>query len=126
MPYNINQIVTYDDDFAYRKQIRDVFSMNCSPISDYDAITNDELMYEDDAMSKGLDEIYAMTKDVPDFIHIYTTTAGFMLSTDPNIGLAVVFSYDYFDKFHPCLVDFLRSGSISAGNRENLMKKISR
>jgi hypothetical protein len=120
MPYNINQIVTYDDDVSYRKQIRDVFSMNCSPISDYDAVTNDELMYEDDAMTKSLDEIYAMTKDVPDFIHIYTTTAGFMLSTDPNIGLAVVFSYDYFDKFHPCLVDFLRSGSISAGNREVL------
>jgi hypothetical protein len=126
MPYNINQIVTYDDDFAYRKHVREIFSMNCSPISDYDAITNDELMYEDDAMSKGLDEIYAMTKDVPDFQEIYKLTAGFMLSTDPNIGLAVAFSYDYFDKFHPCLVDFLRSGSISAGNRENLMKKISR
>jgi hypothetical protein len=83
-------------------------------------------MYEDDAMSKGLDEIYARTKDVPEFQEIYMLTAGFMLSTDPSIGLAVVFSYDYFDKFHPCLVDFLRSGSISAGNRENLMKKISR
>ena len=126
MPYNINQIVTYDDDFAYRKHVREIFSMTCSPISDYDEVTNDELMYEDDAMSKGLDEIYARTKDVPEFQEIYMLTAGFMLSTDPSIGLAVVFSYDYFDKFHPCLVDFLRSGSISAGNRENLMKKISR
>lgn len=126
MPYNINQIVSYDDDFAYRRNVRDIFNMNCASVSDYDAVTNDELMYEDDAMSKGLDEIYAKTKDVPEFIHIYTTAAGFMLSTDPNIGLAVMFSYDYFDKFHPCLVDFLRSGSISSVNRENLMKKISR
>ena len=126
MPYNINQIVSYDDDFAYRKHVRDIFSMTCSPISDYDAVTNDELMYEDDAMSKGLDEIYARTKDVPEFQEIYMTAASLMLSTDPSIGLAVLFSYDYFDKFHLCLADFWRSGSISAGNRELLMKKISR
>lgn len=129
MFYNTNLILNYNDDFEYRQSIRDVFGMNCAHIEsdpDYDAITKDELMYEADAISKGLDDIYARTKDVPEFKEIYNTCAGFMLSVDPNIGLAVVFSYDYFDKFHPCLVDFLRAGSISSANRENLMKKISR
>ena len=129
MLYNTNLILNYDDDFGYRQSIRDVFSMKCAPIdsdADYDAVTKDELMYEADAINKGLDDIYERTKDVPEFQQIYNTCAGFMLSVDPSIGLAVVFSYDYFDKFHPCLVDFLRDGSISSANRENLMKKISR
>jgi hypothetical protein len=129
MIYNTNLILNYDDDFGYRQSIRDVFGMNCSSESvdsDYDEVTKDELMYEADAISKGLDDIYERTKDVPEFQKIYSICAGFMLSVDPNIGLAVVFSYDYFDKFHPCLVDFLRDGSISSDNRENLMKKISR
>ena len=129
MLYNMNQTVNYNDDFGYRQSIRDVFGMKCAPIdsdADYDAVTKDELMYEADAINKGLDDIYELTKDVPEFQEIYSTCAGFMLSVDMNIGLAVVFSYDYFDKFHPCLVDFLRAGSISSANRENLMKKISR
>jgi len=131
MTYNMNQTVSYSDDFGYRQSIRDVFGMNCdfnpdSVDGDCDAVTKDELMYEADAMSKGLDDIYERTKDVPEFQEIYSICAGIMLSVDPNIGLAVVFSYDYFDKFHPCLVDFLRDGSISSANRENLMKKISR
>ncbi len=125
----MNIFVKYDDDFSYRKSVREVFGMRVDESAvdpDYDAITRDELLYEEAAMSKGLDEIYARTKDAPDFSEIYAICAGFMLSTDPNIGLAVVFSYDYFDKFHPCLVDFLATGSISSANRENLMKKISR
>ena len=130
MPYNTNLIVTYDDDFEYRQSIRDVFGMNCSNVGsldpDYDPVTRDELLYESDAMTKGLDNIYERTKDVPEFKKIYEIAAGFMFSVDPNIGLAVIFSYDYFRLFHPCLVDFLRSGSISDDNRENLMKKISR
>jgi hypothetical protein len=129
MTYNTNLILNYSDDFGYRQSIRDVFGMKCAPDSvnvDYDDVTRDELMYEADAISAGLDDIYERTKDVPEFQKIYSTCAGFMLSVDPNIGLAVVFSYDYFDKFHPCLVDFLVTGSISSDNRENLMKKISR
>lgn len=125
----MNLIVSYNDDFGYRQSIRDAFGMNCASADlqeDYDEVTKDELLYEAEAINQGLDDIYARTKDSPEFQGIYSTCAGFMLSVDPNIGLAVVFSYDYFDKFHPCLVDFLQSGSISSSNRENLMKKISR
>lgn len=126
----MNITVQYDDDFGYRQSIRDVFGMNCLPDSIFgsalDAVTRDELLYEADAMTKGLDYIYERTKDVPEFKEIYEIAAGFMFSVDPNIGLAVIFSYDYFRLFHPCLVDFLKSGSISNDNRENLMKKISR
>lgn len=128
MSYNTNLTVKYDDDFGYRQSIRDVFGMNCSNDldPDYDPVTRDELLYEADAMSKGLDDVYERTKDVPEFKKIYEIAAGFMFSVDTNIGLAVIFSYDYFHLFHPCLVDFLKSGSISNDNRENLMKKISR
>ena len=129
MPYNTNLTVNYDDDFGYRQSIRDVFGMNCSQESvdsDYDPVTRDELLYEADAMSKGLDDVYERTKDVAEFKKIYEIAAGFMFSIDPNIGLAVIFSYDYFHLFHPCLVDFLKSGSISSENKERLMKKISR
>ena len=128
MTYNINQHVEYHDDFSYRENVRTVFGMNvCVDLdNDYDEVTKDELLYEENAMSKGLDAIYEKTKDVADFKKIYEISAGFMLSNDPNIGLAVIFSYDYFALFHLCLVDFLKTGSVTRENRDNLMKKISR
>ena len=45
---------------------------------------------------------------------IYIKAAGFMMSEDPGIGLAVLFSYDYFALFHLVLCDYFTTGQIAA------------
>ncbi|NBQ48919.1 MAG: hypothetical protein EBU33_10785 [Sphingobacteriia bacterium] len=48
----------------------------------------------------------------------FTKRASKMISVDPNIGLAVIFSYDYFYLFHLCLADFFRNPD--SFTRENI------
>ena len=49
-----------------------------------------------------------------------------MFSEDENIGLAVLFSYDYFASFHLFLVDFLNKNEFNEKNNYyiNLKNKI--
>jgi len=76
--------------------------------ADLDEETVDELLYEEKAMSSGLDYIYNRTNGNAAFRQLYLDAAAVMLSQSMDIGLAVLFSYDYFSLFHACLVDFLR------------------
>ena len=57
-------------------------------------------------MSAAMDEIYEKTKHLEQFQSLYISAAALMFSTDPNIGLAVLFSYDYFSLFHTCIQAF--------------------
>jgi hypothetical protein len=70
---------------------------------DWDEETIDEMHYDESAMSKALDSIYAKTKDHPLFKNIYQSAAAKMISMDNEIGLAVCISYDFFKCFHACL-----------------------
>ena len=60
-------------------------------------------------MKKGMDYIYDRTRKHPLFQKIYNEAAAKMLSIDQEIGLAVCFSYDYFDAFHACLSMYLEN-----------------
>ena len=85
--------VSYKNDFEYRAFIRKLFEMaNVSLISiteGLDPVSIDENQYDADAAQKMLDFIYAKTKDDARFQRIYLHAAGFMLSTDEEIGLVV-------------------------------------
>jgi len=85
-------------------------------------------LYDQDAIFDGMDTIYNSTIQNPLFHKIYETSAGKMLSLDLNIGLAIVFSYDYFSHFHCCLVDFLKNPQDFSENNDNyriLMNKLT-
>ena len=112
--YDHNLNVKYIDDDEYRNCICQVFGAENSD-------------YDDKTVSAGLDYIYEKTKLVPAFCDLYTIGAAKMISTDPEIGMAIVFSYDYFELFHLCLVDFLKCGVLETENEnyKNLYKKIS-
>ena len=114
--------ISYSDDIEYRAAIRQLFSMSdaslidaslidASLIDDIDQVSLDENNYDPDASQRMLDIIYAKTRNIPIFQRIYICTAGFMLSEDPEIGLAVLFSYDYLAVFHPVLCDFFKDSS---------------
>jgi hypothetical protein len=67
----------------------------------------DELAYDDASAAKVLDAVFDATKNEPLFRQVYCLAAAFMMSEDMNIGLSVLFSYDYLQYFHPCVVSYL-------------------
>ena len=136
MNYPIDIVVKYSNDKEYRNCLRKIFSMNTnstwndserntepvgrsvyarfgseerateSDITDLDEVSQDELLYDSDATNNFLDFIYDKTKNNTLLIELYILAASVMISTDTNIGLAVLFSYDYFIYFHKCLCIF--------------------
>jgi hypothetical protein len=43
---------------------------------------------------------------------------------DDKIIFALLFTYDYFDLFHKCIGEYLRTGKVSLNSLENLMIKL--
>ena len=97
MSYKYDTSIQYDDDDEYRNCICQVFQM---------------AEYDDTALSAGLDAIFRKTSSNPRFTEVYGIAAGKMMSEDPEFGLAILFSYDYFELFHLCLVDFFTNPTI--------------
>jgi len=124
MTYNIDHDVKYTDNFEYRESMRQVFHMTPTPTiaDDIDDESRDELLYDDSSISTGLDYIFDATKDVPAFSELFLVGAGRMLSNNKEIGLAVVFSYDYFELFHLCLRDYFADPSAFTAKNENYVK----
>lgn len=112
MQYNIEYKVNYSNNISYRHDLRKVFLMDMSNtpdltyIEDLDDETEDEMLYDFDAVQKGLDYVYNNTISHLLFKELYEIAASKMLSLDTNIGITILFSYDYFELFHLCLVDY--------------------
>lgn len=122
--YNYDYEVKYSDDHEFRMTVRNVFNMNLKKYdNEIDLITNDENNYDDKAVTKALDYIHLLTKNNVAFMDLYTSAAALMLSTDPSIGLSILFSYDYLKDFHLCLKSFKDDPS-KFGYEHPLYKKI--
>lgn len=110
--YNYDYEVKYNNDHEFRMTLRNLFQMNLKKYDeDIDLITNDENNYDDEAVTKVLDYIFLLTKNNSSFMELYTNAAALMLSTDPSIGLSILFSYDYLKDFHLCLKSFKQDPS---------------
>jgi hypothetical protein len=112
--YPIDLTLSYTNDEEYRKSIRSLFQMKSDSYpdivnSDIDAVSRDELEYDENSAYSAMEYVFDNTRNVPPFIAIYEQAASFMFSTDINIGMAVLFSYDYLLLFHNCLRDFFAS-----------------
>lgn len=105
MEYPIDIQIKYSNDDEYRECLIQVFH--------YDD-TNDDS--DDNYSSKLLDLIFEKTS-----VHlreIYELSSAVMMMEDLDIGLAILFSYDYFSLFHLCLCDYF------AINQENQEEQI--
>ncbi len=115
------QILPYSTTREYRKCLRTMFHMDPSTYRDtlktyedalhgeFDDETRDELSYDDAAARVVMDVIFEATRDNPLFQELYDMAAARMFSSDREIGLAVLFSYDYLALFHACIVQFTQS-----------------
>ena len=120
-PYNLSEkVIQYNNDFEYRAWLRKLFCMrfsdedeeNASKLlsdedDDIDIITRDELDYNEQASIDALDYVYVKTNDNTLFQELYSLAASKMLSLDRNIGLSVLYSYDYMALFHCCLCCYI-------------------
>jgi hypothetical protein len=109
-----NMHIQYSNTTEYRQLLRDLFSMDKQnyPVHsldpDIDVESKDELEYDEEAAKVFMDNVYNNTKNISLFRDIYLRGASFMLSQDMNIGIAIMFSYDYLNYFIPCYIDFCK------------------
>ena len=110
----------YTTNKEYRDCIREFCKMNCEDKTigiDIDDESRDEQMFDCIACSKTMDFIFEKTKDIPLWQNLYDKAAGKFISTNREIGLSVLFSYDFFWDFKECWNSFLCSLEI---NNEHL------
>lgn len=109
--YNVEEEAPeYTNDQEYRQCLRRVFNMtlriNEHEIDDH---SFDEINFDEAATTKAMDYVYDKTCHHPFFKQLYLLAASKMFSLDSGIGLAVVFSYDYFMLFHKCFSYYMQS-----------------
>jgi len=129
--FDIQTNVHYQSNEQYRSTLRRIFYMDVSlcalNMESIDEETRDELNYDESTVSKTMEELFDATKNNDQFNYLYDIAASKMLSTNREIGQAVLFSYDYLPLFHKCLACFIRNPSEFTETNENyvaLCKKI--
>ena len=129
----------YNSDKEYRDYLRTITQMDPAKFYETEDIkcdptdpkvseeTIDEYNYDTDAVAKYLDKVYEQTKDRPEFLRLYVAAAALMFSEKPDIGLAVLFSYDYLAWFYNIYTNYLKNpGHWNADADEFYQKLINR
>jgi len=112
--------IHYDNNLEYREVLRTIFSMDVTQklvslreqypdFDEFEEETRDELLFDQDAVEVGMNYIFENTRDSAEFMELYLAAAGLMISENPEIGLAVLMSYDYLILFNRILVVFFSS-----------------
>ena len=109
----------YTNNKEYRKCVRKLFKIDSTKYNeelkeilndpDLDDETRDELEYDEEVALSAMDWIFDKTHINPLFQKLYKNAAGKMLSSNIDIGLAVLMCYDYLVVFHNCLKEFLKN-----------------
>ena len=122
--YNTAQIVNYTNNEEYRISFRDIFKMKAQihDMLDMDKETQDEFNYDTCKATMILDYVYLITHKNLWFKVLYNYSASIMLSNDPEIGLTILFSYDYFYLFHQCVCDFIQDPNSINELNQNYIK----
>jgi len=112
--YNFDLNIQYNNNFEYRNCLRQLFFMDYKlpdNLKDIDAETQDEYNYDEECISSTMSLLFSYTKDNMYFNELYDMAASKMISTNREIGQAVLFSYDYLIFFHLCLASFFNETS---------------
>jgi hypothetical protein len=127
LPVLASNDLLYGTDKGYRNVIRRIVGMDTTKHSvtsgiDYsalDEITRDEVAYDDNAMMDFMTSVWTHTKHNTDLCELYQTAAGAMFSTDPEIGIVVLFAYDYLPPFYPILLAFSQNPQMEVDTHPN-------
>ena len=97
--YNIYHIIEYENNDEYRTQIQNLFNMD---IEEQNPDIND-VLYDDSAIENGIEFIFKHTKDNTLMQKLYGKSAEILMSENLEIGMTILFSYDYLMLFHKLL-----------------------
>lgn len=95
-------------------------------LPDMDEETLDEYNYEVDSVSAFMDKVSDATIDNDVFVYIYKLAASKMISTDCQIGIAVLCSYDFLYLFYPMLCSYSHSPQTFSQNDPNYVKLVKK
>jgi hypothetical protein len=118
MNYNTNYICKYNNN---------VFSQDEeATLSDNEKYFVNDSLYRNDILNifnleefnelvinNCINKIYEKVKNYDDLKPILKKLAGFFFSEDCELGILLMFSYDYLEYSHPCMCEFLETGKIS-------------
>ena len=114
-------IPPYTTNTGYRQCLRQIFQMNQEnyPDSirkleeelgdDFDKETRDEIEYDEESAGLMMQYIRNQTKHLPIFQRLYEYAAARFLSRDHEIGVAILYAYEYLPLFHKCICIFLNN-----------------
>jgi len=122
----------YSNNKEYRQVLRQFFLMDPKlpeESENMDEESLDELLFDNKYVENIFDEIYKKTCKHIIFNEIYELGAACFIYSNKELGVAVLFSYDYFIFFYPLLCDFFDSSENLEKTNQNyieLKKQLSR
>ena len=122
----------YNTKYVCRYNSQDIF-LDTDNISDdeknfiRDTLYKEDLLnilgineYNEEQVNNAIHELYIRIKDHKAFTIFITKLAGHFMSTDEELGLMILFAYDYLYLSHICISELLETGNISDKNLWNL------
>lgn len=106
MNYPISLGISYKTDTEYQKCFCALINQTVTSDQSFD----DE--WDEDNVTLFLNFIYTKTSTIESFQQLYLDAAATMMSIDPEIGVAILFSFTYFEIFHQCIVSFFNNKKI--------------
>jgi hypothetical protein len=88
-------------DALYRQELLDILGMN---------------EFNESEMNRSIHELYEQIKNNEELTNFMTKLAGRFLSEDLELGLMILFAYDYMYLTHICISEYLERGEITEKN----------
>jgi len=128
----------YNTKYECRYHRDDIF-LETDDVTDYEKEYIRDILYKEDLinifnidnndnfeeLNYILSEINVRVKDYEPLNQIMKKTASILLSENTELGLYILFSYDYMYITHKCISEYLEHGFISHDNIELLEKSVN-
>ena len=106
-------------DVIYRQELLDIFG-----IENIENIDNHNKNGDDLKIDDAIKELYNRVKVCTNLTNCMVKVAGYYATTDEEIGLMLLFSYDYMYLTHKCISEYLETGEISEDAMKDLENAI--
>ena len=115
--YDLDDVTGFEDiaEIIYQAELLRVF--NIDPIDKSLDDSNEDIKLE-------ITILYNLISSQQKMIECMKKAASLMISDDLELGLMILYSFDYFFLTHKCVSDFLEMGEISEQNMNNLFNEV--
>jgi len=131
MNYNTNYICKYNNNI-FSKEEEETLSENEKYFINDSLYRNDILNifnleeFDETEINNCINKIYGKIKNYDDLKPVLKNLAAFFFSEDCELGILLMFSYDYLEHTHPCMCEFLETGKISVDKLNKLKDVINK